>query len=228
MTRRGFTAFVEALTQNRRPRGYRASPDEAQAMRAAIELRAVRGDETAPSPQFVSELRNRLSRQLDEEPSVARPPRVSRRLLLGGAGVAASAAGVAVAIDRTTFSPSSQPPPQSAQQQVSPSRGSWLAVATVASLSDGVPTRFETRSAVGFVTNDGGTLRAVSGVCTHQGCLLLSNPSARRLDCPCHRTAFSVSGAVLFAELPIRPSPLPRLEVRQEGDQVQVFLPPPI
>ena len=228
MTRRRFTAFVEALTQNRRPRGFRASPEDARALKAAIELSVVRADETAPSPQFVSDLRDRLRHELDEAPAMARRPRVSRRLLLGGAGVAASGAGVAVAIDRTAFAPSGQPPLQSAQQPMSPDRGSWIAVATVASLRDGGPTRFETRSAVGFVTNDAGTLSAVSGVCTHQGCLLQPNPAARRLDCPCHRTAFSVSGAVLFAELPIRPSPLPRLQVRQQGEQVQVFLPPPI
>lgn len=227
MTRRRFTAFVEALMHNRRPRGFRASPEDARAMRVAVELRAARAEEATPSPQFVSDLHHRLSQELDEQKVDALAPRVNRRVLLQGAGVAASAAGVAVAIDRTVFV-TSQPASQSAQQHLSPDGGTWHTVATLASLTEGAPTRFETASAVGFVTNDGGSLLAVSGVCTHQGCLLQANTAASRLDCPCHRTAFSVAGALLFAELPIPPAPLPRLQVRNQGGQVQVFLPPPI
>jgi Rieske Fe-S protein len=93
-------------------------------------------------------------------------------------------------------------------------------------LGEGVLTRFDTPAAVGFVTNDAGTLRAVSGVCTHQGCLLQPNQAAGRLDCPCHAAAFSASGELLFAQLPTRPGPLPRLQVRQQNGLVQVLLPP--
>ncbi len=228
MTRRRFTAFVEALMHNRRPPGFRASPEDAQAMRAAIELRSSRAKEAAPNPQFVSDLRERLSRELDEHHVTALAPRLNRRLLLQGAGVAASAAGVAVAVDRTVFAPSVQPARPSAQQQLSPDGGTWHTVASLASLTEGVPTPFETQAAVVFVTYGAGRLQAVSGVCTHQGCLLRSNAAARRLDCPCHHTAFSVSGELLFAELPTPPAPLPRLRVRQEAGQVQVLLPSPI
>jgi Rieske Fe-S protein len=79
----------------------------------------------------------------------------------------------------------------------------------------------------GFVVNEGGTLRGLSGTCTHQGCALLANPDSARLDCPCHRAAFSLDGAVLFHEFsgPLRP--LPTLRVRRAGNDVQVFLPPP-
>ena len=226
MTERRFTAFVEALVRNRRPRRFQASPEDAEAMRLAIELRAARAEETGPSPEFVSDLRDRLSAELDETPVEVPAPRVSRRRLLEGAGVAAAAAGVAVAIDRTAFSPSGQPAQQTAQSEMSPSGGTWHTVASSAALANGVLTRFDTPGAVGFVTNDGGTLRAVSGVCTHQGCLLQANQSAGRLDCPCHRTAFSPSGEVVFAQLPSPPGPLPRLQVREQGGQVQVLLPP--
>jgi nitrite reductase/ring-hydroxylating ferredoxin subunit len=228
MTRRRFTAFVEALVQNRRPRAFRPSPEDAEAMRAAIDLRAAQEEESAPSAEFVSDLHDRLSRELDDHPVETPTPLVSRRRLLEGAGVAAAAAGVAVAIDRTAFAPSGQPVRQSAQQQLAPNDGTWHTVAATTALGQGVLTRFETPAAVGFVTNDAGTLRAVSGVCTHQGCLLQPNQAASRLECPCHRAAFSASGDLLFAQLPTPPAPLPRLQVRQQNGQVQVLLPPPV
>jgi nitrite reductase/ring-hydroxylating ferredoxin subunit len=226
MTKRRFTAFVEALVQNRRPHRFRASPEEAEAMKVAIELRAAQAEDASPSPEFVSDLHDRLSQELAEQPVEVPAPRVSRRWLLEGAGVAAAAAGVAVAIDRTVFAPSGHLATQTAQSEISPDGGTWRTVASSAALANGVLTRFDTPGTVGFVTNDGGTLRAVSGVCTHQGCLLQANQTAGRLDCPCHRTAFSPTGEVVFAELPSRPGPLPRLQVREQGGQVQVLLPP--
>jgi nitrite reductase/ring-hydroxylating ferredoxin subunit len=199
-------------------------------MRVAIDLRATKAEEATPDPQFVSDLHDRLSHELDHRPAEQPVPlsRVSRRRLLEGAGVAAAAAGVALAIDRTAFTPSGQPAPQTAQGQLAPNGGTWHTVASTTALGEGVLTRFDTPAAIGFVTNDGGTLRAVSGVCTHQGCLLQPNQSADRLECPCHRAAFSSSGQLLFAQLPTPPGPLPRLQVRQQNGQVQVLLPPPI
>jgi Rieske Fe-S protein len=195
-------------------------------MRVAIELRASQAEEAAPSPQFVSDLHDRLSHELDDRPAETPVPLFSRRRLLEGAGVAAAAAGVALVIDRTAFAPSGQPVRQSAQGELAPNGGTWHTVASTTALGQGVLTRFDTPAAVGFVTSDGGTLRAVSGVCTHQGCLLQPNQSAGRLDCPCHNAAFSTSGELLFAQLPTRPAPLPRLQVRQQNGLVQVLLPP--
>jgi cytochrome b6-f complex iron-sulfur subunit len=86
-------------------------------------------------------------------------------------------------------------------------------------------TRFSTPGAVGFIATENGALEAVSGVCSHQGCLLKFNEAARRLDCPCHRAAFSLTGEVLFSQLPTPPPPLPRLALRDEGGHVQVYVP---
>jgi cytochrome b6-f complex iron-sulfur subunit len=246
MTRRRFTAFVEALVQDRRPRSFRPDPGDVEAMRAAIELRASQGDAAAPSPQFVNDLHDRLRRDLQQqqpsehqpsenhgsEPGPSEHPlferaRVSRRWLLEGAGVAA-AAGVAVAIDRTAFAPSHQTGLPSAQQQLVPDAGTWQPVGPRASVAQGAVTRFDTAGAVGFVTEERGTLLAVSGICSHQGCLLQLNQPAQRLDCPCHRAAFSLSGRVLFSQLPTPPGPLPRLEVRDHNGQVEVYLPRPV
>ncbi|MGH9208608.1 MAG: hypothetical protein ACRD1G_18995, partial [Acidimicrobiales bacterium] len=176
MTKRRFAGFVEALVNNRRPRAFRPTPEDAEAMRVAIELRAVEAEGSAPDPRFVRELHGRLAQDLDAQPMEAQPAeaqRVSRRWLLEGAGAAVAAgvvAGVAVAIDRTAFSPSgqpsSQPQEQPGQQELSPKAATWHTVTSSAALGEGVPTRFATPDTVGFITNDGGTLRAVSGVCT--------------------------------------------------------------
>jgi cytochrome b6-f complex iron-sulfur subunit len=225
VTRRRVTAFVEALVRNRRPDAFRADAEDRDAMRAAIELRSARVEEMTPSSQFIDELHDQLRRQLEDDRPDEMPRAWRRRWVLEGA-VAASAAGVAVAIDRTVFA-SSSPPSVSAQRQLAPDTGTWHVVAERAALTSGAVTRFTTAGAVGFVADDNGVLAAVSGVCSHQGCLLRFNESARRLDCPCHRAAFSLSGEVLFSELPTPPPPLPRLALRNDGDHVQVYVPPP-
>jgi Rieske Fe-S protein len=64
----------------------------------------------------------------------------------------------------------------------------------------------------------------VSAVCTHLGCLLDPNPAAGRLDCPCHGASFSLDGQPLS---PTYTRPLPRLQTRINGDQVEVYALPP-
>jgi Rieske Fe-S protein len=51
--------------------------------------------------------------------------------------------------------------------------------------------------------------------------------AADRLDCPCHRAAFSLDGTVEFHEFAGPLKPLPTLQVRRAGNDVQVLLPPP-
>jgi cytochrome b6-f complex iron-sulfur subunit len=219
------TAFVEALIRNRRPEAFRADAEDRDAMRVAIELRSARAEEMTPSSEFVDELRAQLRGQIEDDRPPGIPRAWRRRWVLEGA-VAASAAGVALAVDRTVFAPSSAPT-VSAQRPLAPDAGTWHVVAERAALTGGAVARFSTTGAVGFVANDNGVLAAVSGVCSHQGCLLTFNENARRLDCPCHRAAFSLSGEVLFSELPTAPPPLPRLAIRDEGGHVQVYVPPP-
>jgi cytochrome b6-f complex iron-sulfur subunit len=233
MTRRRVHAFVEALLGNRRPQGFGADADDREAMRAAIELRSAHVDDATPSPQFVDKLHQELRRQLDGDPSVEIPrisatpveaPRISRRRWLLEGAVAASAAGVAVVVDRTAFAPGPAAT-TSAQEHLTPDTGRWQTVAERTDLLAGVVTRFTTPGAIGFVASENGVLEAVSGVCSHQGCLLKFNEADRRLDCPCHRAAFSLTGQVLFSQLPTPPPPLPRLAVRDNDGRVQVNVP---
>jgi cytochrome b6-f complex iron-sulfur subunit len=233
MTRRRVNAFVEALLGNRRPQAFGADADDREAMRTAIELRAATVEDATPSSQFVEELHQELRRQLGDDKSAEMPrisatpvemPRFSRRRWLLEGAVAASAAGVAVVVDRTAFASGRAQNP-SAQGQLTPDTGTWHTVAERADLLTGAVTRFSTPGAIGFVATENGVLEAVSGVCSHQGCLLRFNEVARRLDCPCHRAAFSLDGTVLFSQLPTPPPPLPRLAVRDNDGQVQVNVP---
>lgn len=230
--RRRFSKFVDALLRDRRPKRYRPGSEDVGAVRSAIQLRAMTAESPAPSPEFVATLHDELARQMERDQMgqtrPAQPSTVSRRRWLVQAGVAAGAAGLGIAIDRTAFAPNgSSTANQNGQRLLSPDSGKWQTVANRASLVEGKVERFSAAGGVGFVSDQGGSLRAVSGVCTHQGCLLRVDGTGGRLDCPCHRTAFSLSGDVLFAELPVAPPPLPRWWVRDEAGQVQVYLPRP-
>jgi len=193
--------------------------EEAAALRAAIELRAAPPAADLPRPEFVEGLRRRLG----ELESAGPPPRVGRRAFLTAAGAGAVAAGVAGAVvDRALL----QGPSHGAAEQgaLEPAAGAWIRVAGVGEVADRT-VRFATTGVVGFVTGQGADLVAVSGACSHQGCLLRLNEAAARLDCPCHRTAFSSEGRLLFHQLDTAPPPLTRLQVRRNGDAIEVLLP---
>jgi len=73
------------------------------------------------------------------------------------------------------------------------------------------------------IINDGGNFSAVSGVCTHLGCKLQHDDSNRKLDCPCHQTAFSWSGKVLYYRLQSAPANLPKIPARVNNGQVEIY-----
>ena len=212
MTKRRVVAFVEALVRDHRPARFRPSPEDSEIMRAAIELRSGRAEDVKPSPQLVDRLHDELKQQFGGKQLVDLP-RISRRRWLLEAAVAASSAGVAVAVDRTAFA-AGTPQHQTAQLQLTPDTGTWHTVGERANLLAAAVTRFSTPDVVGFVTTENAAPGAVSGVCSHQGCLLKFNAADRRLDCPCHRAAFSLTGELLFHQLPTPPPPLPRLALR--------------
>jgi hypothetical protein len=63
MTGRRLAAFVDALAAGRRPRRFRATPEDAAVLRTAITLRAAHPGEANPSDQFVSTLYESLAEQ---------------------------------------------------------------------------------------------------------------------------------------------------------------------
>jgi Rieske Fe-S protein len=220
--------LFDAVAEGRSlPPGRLEEPEDLEALRAAIGLRAGVPAADLPSEEFVTELRARLT----TEAAAPRARAMSRRSLLTTAGavaagaVAAGAAGVA--IDRTMLAPPGDGGSKTASV-LDPSGGEWTAVTTDAAVSGGATQRFDAGGVIGFVTGTQSGLVAVSAACTHQGCILLHNAAAGRLDCPCHRTAFAVDGRLLFSQLASEPAPLPRLQVRSQGGNVEVLVPPPV
>lgn len=202
----------------------RLEPGEVDALRAAIELRVARPGGEAPDEEFVTDLRRRLARETtNDTDSSAQHRGIPRRALLVGAA-GAVAAGVVGAFAESVVT-SQSPRAGVATGDIVPTDGEWLPVAAFSDVAGGQVKRFATATTVGYVTEQGGALSAVSGACTHQGCLLRLNDEAGRLDCPCHRTAFGVDGKVLFSQLETQPATLPQIQVRTRDGQVEAFLP---
>lgn len=206
------------------PSGRIEDPEDLEALRTAIELRAAVPVADLPSEAFVAKLRG----QLADQSAGAVTPHVTRRALLASAGavaagaVAAGAAGVA--IDRTLLQSGPAHGPRVAAE-LDPTDGQWTAVATDAELVGGNVRRFETPGVIGFVSAGETGVVAVSAACTHQGCILQQNSGSSRLDCPCHRTAFGFDGRLLFSQLQSPPVPLTRIPVRTREGSIEVFVP---
>jgi hypothetical protein len=119
MTGRRLSAFIEAIATGRRPKRFRASLEDAEILRAAIDLRAARPGEAEPSTAFTEGLFRQLSEQTKQaeqrqEPTPIRAatrPR-ARTVLLAAAAVVALVAGTAAATEALT----SQAPAHSAVQ----------------------------------------------------------------------------------------------------------------
>ena len=204
-----FERYLEALLGTGRP-----SPDsvadvgEAEMARMAAELaaagRAPAGAD--PDPAFVEQLRRRV-READAAVGAMRPTppirgrplpsgavrwRLSRRELLqaglgAAAGLAAGAAGAALIGGRGRALIGDD-------AGLVAGDGFWAEVARVDDVPPGSAIRFSTAAFDGFVVNDGGTIRALSSVCTHMGCTLHFRPDWEDLRCPCHDASFDLAG----------------------------------
>jgi hypothetical protein len=116
VSRRKISAFLDALATGRRPRGFRATPDDAAVLRTAIELATARSDEAAPDPQFVSRLQQELADQAGTAqvvPMVRPRPRGRIALVSVAAGLALVGATVAATenIDRPASTRAALPLP---------------------------------------------------------------------------------------------------------------------
>ncbi|MDQ1434917.1 MAG: hypothetical protein QOF59_1733 [Actinomycetota bacterium] len=223
MNARRLARFVESLRRNRRPKPFTPGPDDVEAMRAAIELSNAQPGAALPRPEFVGDLHRRLAEQLNETdaPDEIASARLSRRRVISGIGAVAAAAVVGGVVDRELVGSDSSPTVPKAQELV-PDEGVWQPVVSATSLGHGQVARFSTASTIGFVVNDNGNLSAISGVCTHQGCLLRHNEAFGRLDCPCHRASFSLQGDVLHQQFRQPLPPLPHIQLRETNGQIEI------
>lgn len=216
---------IEQLKSNRRPRRPRhLPPDQVRAYQMAALLRAAEPGAAEPDPAFAAQLRARLEQELHTATRprwLPRGPSLSRRgLLLGGLGTAAAAAGVVagVAIDRAEHAGSSW------DQGSLVSSGVWAAVVPVEALPVGGVKRFVTEYVVGYVRHTAAGFEALSGACTHMGCLVAWNSADRTFDCPCHGGRFLETGQSAPSST-VAYRPLPTIPTRVAEGQVWVLLP---
>jgi hypothetical protein len=79
MTNRRLSAFIDALAAGRRPRPFRADPEDAEMLRVAIALRSARPGDSMPDENFVAALHDQLADSLSPpEQTNIRPLKVHR------------------------------------------------------------------------------------------------------------------------------------------------------
>ncbi|MFE0021355.1 ubiquinol-cytochrome c reductase iron-sulfur subunit [Amycolatopsis sp. NPDC059021] len=207
--------FVDSLIGQHPPEPFRPDDEEAEAMRAAIELHAAQTADTAPSAEFVARLESELAEQLDARS--AKDKLATRRRVVQTAGIAAASLAAGATIDRFVRDGSTPEQPKPA--------GTWQIVAASGDLREGDVHEFELDTFAGYVTRTPGGLQAVSSTCTHLGCRLQLDAAARQLTCPCHPAVFALNGDVVRYDLPIELPPLPRADVRERAGFIEIYVP---
>ena len=213
--------FVDELLHGRRPHRFEATHEEAEAMTAAVSLSAARVGADVPDKAALDRIHQRLADALNESEVVDR--RLSRRAWLRTAGAAAAAVVVGVGLDEVVRN-RQESGRAGGSATLLPDNGSWRPVAAVNEIPTGHAMQVSTASLDAVIINDGGTITAVSGVCTHLGCKLQPDDANRKLNCPCHQTAFSWSGKVLYYRLKAAPANLPQIPSRVNKGQVELYL----
>ena len=213
--------FVDELLRGRRPHTFEATQEEAEAMQAAAGLSAARVGADVPDKAALERIHQRIAEALDERSVVDR--RFSRRAWLRTAGAAAAAVVVGVGLDEVVRN-RQESGGAGDTATLLPDNGSWRPVAAVTQIPTGHAMQVSTATLDAVIINDGGTFTAVSGVCTHLGCKLQPDDANRKLNCPCHQTAFSWSGKVLYYRLKAAPANLPRIPSRVNNGQVELYI----
>jgi nitrite reductase/ring-hydroxylating ferredoxin subunit len=231
--RRAVDRYVDSLLRRRgrRPRPFAASEDDVAVARVAITLLAARSDTAEPRQRFVEDLRGRLEKKDADTGATVRRGGVGwlldrRRLLQATAATVAVAASAGAVADHLVTGGADGAPGDGNHGELSPTIGQWQTVADSTSLPDGAAQPFDLGSVAGFVQRTGGRLRAVSGICTHQGCRLSLDAPGDRLVCPCHGATFGLDGQPRTSPGSAHGLPaLPRLAVRDYHGGVQIFAP---
>ena len=213
--------FIDALRSDRRPdRDLAASPDELDELRFAARLAGSRPESPTPNPEFLNRLRNNL--QLGQTPK--QKSTVSRSRLLRAAGLFVAGLAAGFGLDVAVRRPQLPLPAGPAQpNEAKIAGGTWFALGPIDQLLDQSAVAFDAGAVPTFVLRDGQSVRALSRVCTHMGCLLRYNASERELDCPCHGAVFDLQGKVDPDYDVMSLPPLPSIAVRVEKGTVYVL-----
>jgi nitrite reductase/ring-hydroxylating ferredoxin subunit len=190
------------------------SAEERQMVRMAQLLRGSGSHEMRPG--FREELHGRL---------MTSSRRISRRTaFLGGIGTLAAGVLAGLGLDRVLNRP--EPAPVDQPGFIHIANGRWVAIARVADVPDGAIRTFKAGAIQGFVMRRGDEFRALSRICTHMACTLNFEQSDQMLVCPCHGAEFNLQGkSVPSLDYGYRRPlpPLPRVQVRTNGEHVEVW-----
>jgi nitrite reductase/ring-hydroxylating ferredoxin subunit len=194
-----------------------------EAMTAAAGLVSARVGSDLPDKAALDRIHRKLSHALDE--GAISGQRVSRRAWMRTVGTAAAAVVVGVALDEVVTGQNLLGSlGGGSASTLTPDKGTWRPVAAVTQIPAGHAMAVSTASVDAVVINDGGAISAVSGICTHLGCKLQPDDAAQKLNCPCHQTAFSWSGKVLYYRLKAAPASLPKIPSRVNNGQVELYV----
>ncbi|ACU71445.1 Rieske (2Fe-2S) domain protein [Catenulispora acidiphila DSM 44928] len=228
--KRPIDRYVDSLLRRRRPPRFAPTEDDISVARAAIDLAAAAPDAQRPREAFVEDLRRRLAERQDAPqtaPAVPEAHRIrGRRRFLTATALTATGAVAGVGIDQALVGSASTAADGKANQELTPTTGTWQTVAAATDLPEGTVLSFDVGAISGFVRRVSGRVQAVSAICTHQGCRLHIDPPNNQFACPCHGATFSLTGAPLTRPHGTTPLPaLPRLPVRIDAGNVQVYAP---
>jgi len=92
-----------------------------------------------------------------------------------------------------------------------------LAVGPASEVPDGKGKIFQFNEDKVIVVNSGGTLTAVSAVCTHLGCLVNWVDADKEYFCPCHGAKYQRNGEIISGPQPL---PLKQYSAKVEGGQI--------
>jgi len=212
---------VEDLLQDRKPE--RTPLPDADALRArqiAAMLHAAKPGAGLPSREFLERMQAEIPKWVEaRSPFLYPKARLSRRdmLLTGAAGIAA---GVAVTLGVSKLAQR----PETAARWTTPlvgPNGVWTPVKAVTDLPENTPIAFRSGAIEGFLIRQGETVKGLSAVCTHMGCILNYSKFRNQFECPCHGATFGLDGKV--AQYKEALPKLPSLNVRINNGQVEVF-----
>ncbi len=92
-----------------------------------------------------------------------------------------------------------------------------LNVGKASEVADGTGKIFQFNEDKVIVVNKGGSLTAVSAICTHLGCLVHWENGAGELACPCHGAKYKQTGEIISGP---QPKPLKQYKAKIDGDSI--------
>jgi nitrite reductase/ring-hydroxylating ferredoxin subunit len=174
--------IVADLLRGRRLKLRGGDAEEKAAITAAARLAGARQGPQRMHPSF----RKRLEQTLEHAPSEGW---ISRRAaLVAGLGLATGVAGGAI-LGRDT-----EPPVAARTGPIDPVHGRWVDVAAMTDLKEGQGSLVAAGGVRAFVFRKGGTVSAVSSICSHLPCELWWDGRSSHLACPCHPVSFQSNG----------------------------------